>query len=102
MYGDISLNGFNVCGIPIHKLGQLEDIEEELGIELITLFKAYSKPMLYWRYEGKIVPSNDRTMDFDNRCIYAYVDTMTHKIYEFKDYGKTWALTEEELKNVNR
>lgn len=36
----------------IHKLGQLEDIEEELGIYLITLFKAL-KNGIYCKIENK-------------------------------------------------
>lgn len=29
---------------PIHKLGQIEDIEDNLGTEIITLFKAIENP----------------------------------------------------------
>ena len=31
----------------IHKLGMLEDIEEELGIDLVTLFKALKNGKIY-------------------------------------------------------
>lgn len=80
-----------------NKLGKLEDIEEELGIDLITLFKAlkdgvfinedgsvykdYIKSIEYW-LDGWGFISNDD-----------YIDVL------FKDYGISWALTEKELKN---
>lgn len=84
------------------KLGQLEDVEEELGIDLITLFKAllngiYYKGAYGTNDYGKIVYKEHPTIIFEN----------TSKLYCFKptffdfinliDYGKTWALTKKEL-----
>ena len=83
------------------KLGKLEDIEEELGIELITLLKALIDDKVYvkWRNKGILMKGiclrNDlRPMRLDytsveypnygNKCL-------------LKDYGKTWAFTKEEL-----
>ena len=37
----------------IDKCGQLEDIEDELGIDLITLFKAVKNGIYVW-FEGRI------------------------------------------------
>lgn len=98
----------------LNKLGQLEDIEEELGIELTILFKALKngfygtmygalkedanannwEPMFYElknidikKYKGKLV------------FIY-YLGDLSYSdflVYKFEDYGKTWALTKEEL-----
>ena len=65
------------------KLGQLEDIEDELGIDLIILFKALDKG-IYCKDSG--YTKNER--------LYHYG---ADKFYDFKDYGKTWALTKEEL-----
>ena len=81
----------------IDKLGQLEDIEEELGIDLITLFKAlkgiYIKPNNI--YVGSpylcFAENENRELEFQ----FKVVDTW----YKVKDYGKTWALTKEELTN---
>lgn len=80
------------------KLKQYKDIEEELGIDLITLFKAlkngiYDKNedrnvlvFLSWHYHLKeMVLFYDDENPYYNGC------------YQFKDYGKTWALTKEEL-----
>lgn len=79
------------------KLGQLEDIEEELGIDLITLFKAL-KNGIY------VVEENDNYIVEDNiRSIENWKDgwgitTNMEKLeLLFSEYGKTWALTREEL-----
>ena len=92
----------------INKLGQLEDIEDELGIDLITLFKAlkedefYSKhpktgevsliplPILYyccckWNIGCSSMIFNEQ----ENRCDSWDCDP--------KDYNKTWSLRKEKL-----
>lgn len=79
----------------IGKLGQLEDVEEELRIDLLTLFKAlkgiYIKPNNI--YVGSpylcFAENENRELEFQ----FKVVDTW----YKVKDYGKTWALTKEEL-----
>lgn len=97
------INEFEYCGgreDMFNKLGKLEDIEEELGIDLNTLLKckaiwfilpneklprlAYHIHIdLYAKRLVDIIPE-----DRDDKPLYFY----------FKDYGKTWALTTEELK----
>lgn len=92
------------------KLGQLEDIEDKLGVDLITLFKAllngyYSRPQLVDNRNTNnriitlpteyISPNDINGLYVDNGfylmdCIY---DTEVN----IKDYGKTWALTKEGL-----
>lgn len=78
-----------------NKLGQLEDIEEELGIDLITLFKAqtigfYVKtacgifPVLLGEWRFNLIKKEVHRIKFSSH-------------YYFKDYGITWALTKEEL-----
>ena len=89
-----------------HKLFQLEDIEEELGIDLITLFdierQLNTKEKIWFKIEDEI----EENLRFDSY----YIIDLKHKAfvkieYEpldylyFKDYGKTWALTKEELEN---
>lgn len=95
----------------LNKLGQLEDIEEELGIDLITLFKAkngfygdlfqkyyldadnYSIIKTIYKYKNQI------KVDFLDKKIEAYFDYEEYYMYfNFCDYGKTWALTRKELK----
>ena len=77
------------------KLGQLEDIEEELGIDLITLFKVLRNGVYYkykYGYEYRI--SKCRKCYLSNKMTLV-VDYHTYKY--LNDYGKTWALTKEEL-----
>ena len=81
----------------IHKLGQLEDIEEELGIDLITLFKALKYPIY--------VKEIDETWWCSNRLYFGLgeafivITDLNRKdiILPLKEYGKTWALTKEKL-----
>lgn len=84
-----------------NKLGQLEDLEEELGIDLITLFKAL-KNGVYCKdeYGGEEKEFHDvRGIEknglsvVSNICEYPECDWTEY----FKDYGKTWALTKGEL-----
>lgn len=81
----------------INKLGQLEDIEYELGIDLITLFKALKNGITYKtplgnNYAYTTLTSDRLSIEYKWKCL----RKGTHKFY-FKDYGKTWALTKEEL-----
>jgi hypothetical protein len=69
------------------KFGELEDIEEELGIDLITLFKAL-KNGIYGKVGKNIENILAPHFSWHNKEIY---------IFKIQDYGKTWALTKEEL-----
>ena len=84
----------------LHKLGQLEDIEEEIGIDLITLFKAL-KNGIYWKDDnGKFYYFNlkDSVLDFNEKMIVDNpIDDVYGETFLLKEYGKTWALTKEEL-----
>lgn len=91
-----------------NKLGQLEDIEEEeLGIELITLYKAqkngfYAKP--YYDNNGHIKdqkilhvgPNAIAAIYIEEDGIYFMDVELDTEIY-LKSYGLTWALTKKEL-----
>lgn len=109
----------------VKKLGQLEDIEDELGIDLITLFKALKNGC--WVREGlfgtcylkgkpTFIPSADLHLNFYNYynekensnnydetefekafCLFDMTYEDINNIAKVKDYAKTWALTKEEL-----
>lgn len=105
----------------LQKLGKLEDIEEELGIDLITLFKAIKNGI--WTKAGWYSNILEKEPVFVNRpeigmcstygecdenfiptfedknvmCIYTYDYEIMVRQSRLKDYGKTWALTKEEL-----
>ena len=99
-----------------YRLKLLEDIEEENGIDLITLFKAL-KDGFYIKYNDKIVhifPDKHITINFWYKTINVFIppkffidckkgtDYLSETIdeeYWFKDYGETWALTREELED---
>lgn len=98
-----------------------KDIEEELGIDLITLFKAMKNGI--WSkgsfYDDKIsdtptfiarpeislcsfyeeVNDDCETIKMEENvwCIYTYDFELQIRQTMLKDYGKTWALTKEEL-----
>ena len=77
----------------IDKLGQLEDIEEELGINLVTLFKAF-KNGIYIKNQGGVHYHKQPYNTLEENI--AYFRRLFEK--QFVDnYGKTWALTKEEL-----
>ena len=97
------------------KLGQLEDVEDELGIDLITLVKALKQETLFIKTDFDIketVKNGEgwgmKHLSFEDEelVIFAqilYPNDITHKEWliplrlKLCDYGKTWALTKEEL-----
>ena len=81
----------------IHKLGQLEDIEEELGIDLITLFKAL-KDGIYINEDGSVYKDCIKSIE-DWSDGWGFISNDDYIEVLFKDYGISWALTEEELEN---
>lgn len=75
-------------------------LEEELSIDLITLFKALKNGFYYEieyedEFEKGFFKLNNTSMqiDFDKKAF-----VIESQIFIcFKDYGKTWSLTQEEL-----
>lgn len=92
------------------KLGQLEDIEDELGIDLITLFKAV-KNGIWIKFNMQSRTYNwktgeDKETGDQINFVKAPFKTLAENIAYFRrlfekeyaqNYGKTWALTREEL-----
>lgn len=82
------------------KLGKLENIEDELGIELITLFKAQTQGFYIINVLNEI--EKVKLSEWRFNLIKKEVHRIKwNKHLSFTDYGKTWALTKEELKNDN-
>lgn len=85
------------------KLQYLEDIEEEIGIDLITLFKALKNGI--YVNTGGIVDEIDNIYKEEVKCIEHWPvwgfsigdDDEMKTFYAFKDRGKTWALDKEEF-----
>ena len=86
------------------KLGLLEDIEEDLGVDLIKLLTADE---IYYKAHGEI-ESNIFDVSFYSFLILVrvyhspYRKDDEHFAFGFNDYGKTWAFTKEELKNEKK
>lgn len=74
-------------------------IEEELGIDFITLFKASKGIAVYNESKTAIEINVIPTIDlFNKRLIVSTGDILRpYKVLYFKDYGDTWALTKEGL-----
>ena len=93
----------------IHKLGLLEDIEEEIGMELKVYHKLMNmlycgKPnILYVKDKDTIVQVSILEIDYCKKKIIFYKDKSYNDdyVYAFIQYGKTFALTKEELENEN-
>ena len=91
----------------VDKLGTLEDIEEELGIDLIKSIEvckqANIKKVVYIKDEWGIYPIkflDDLDVELANHRLYSNYRGIYVSLDLF-DYGKTWALTKEELENDN-
>lgn len=97
----VVINGeFHNIGEHINKLGQLEDIEEEIGIDLITLFKALKNGFWYHFSNDNnffIYKKIDNYICVGNRNGEYYINHQS-----LKDYGKTWALTKQEIEDEKR
>ena len=89
-----------------NKLGQLEDIEDELGIDLITLFKAIKNGVFYYSEgiqltKGIVYIISNYLGTYNDKLSYSFLTYNEKQQLFFADYGKTWALTKEELSNGN-
>lgn len=88
------------------RLAELEDIEEELGIDLITLFRALKQGYIYEKLEDEITKSDVDMLDFREGIKGVCLDK-SYEIDNYKQcyqtlkyingYGKSYALTREEL-----
>lgn len=91
--------------IVLTELGLLEDIEEELGMELKIYHKLMNmlycgKPnILYVKDKDTIVQVGILEIDYCKKKIIFYKDSSYNDdyVYGFAQYGKTWALTKEDL-----
>lgn len=81
----------------IHKLGKLEDIEEELGIDLITLFKAL-RDGVFINEDGSVYKDCIKSIEHWSDG-WGFISNDDYIEALFEDYGRTWALTREEIEN---
>ena len=106
----------------IHKLGELEDIEEELGIELEVLFSALKNGVYYFDEQGQLIhdyvylTSNFMDVGVHEKLSFSFLTYSTRQTLLFENYGKTRSvykqtleamdetktLSKEELENENQ
>lgn len=84
----------------IDKLGQLEDIEDKLGIDLITLFKALKNGCWYIHNDGhkyyEFCKKPSLVINWNNWCL-RFDYEHNYELTKYKDKENGWALTKEEL-----
>ena len=84
-------------GEALNKLGQLENIEDELGIGLDDYFKLFELKHVYcWGHTG-INKCNITGINTYNKTITVW-NGACNSTYSFFGYLKDWAFTEEGLK----
>ena len=85
------------------KLHKILEIEEEIGIDLITLFKALKYGVYYYTSQNQL--THDYVWLYDNyisagfreKLSYSFMTCFQKQILSFEDYGKTWSLDRKEL-----
>ncbi len=80
-------------------LSMYEDIQDELGVGLGVLAGALRQGYVYDKEGSKVKVNIHNTVAgyaIGKKWINEY---MAWRVYELKDYKKTWALTKEELEN---
>ena len=83
------------------KLKSLEDLEEKIGIDFITLSKILKQRFVYDNNQVKIEVLGLHIKS-DELYLYGFVeDTMQAVYLRLKDYGNSWALDKKEFyKNI--
>lgn len=87
------------------KLYELENFEDELGVELTTLFKALKYGVYYYTSQNQL--THDYVWLYDNyvsasvrdKLSYSLLTCFQKQILSFKDYGETWSLDKGDLEN---
>ena len=87
----------------IHKLGMLEDIEEELGIELEIIFSALKNGVYYFASDGQLIHdhfswvNNYIGVGTPDKLSFSFLTYSTRQILLFENYGKTWSVNKKVL-----
>lgn len=80
------------------KLADLEDIEEELGIDLITLFKALKNGVYHFTYDDQLIHDYVWLVDESvytgkrDKFDFSFMGTFAQETLLLEDYGKTRSL----------
>lgn len=92
-----------------NKLFVLENIEQEFGVGLNILLKDVHNPIDFirkfgvsriWFFDdGKLQKADIHNLDYNKDVLHLLTNDGWHTTRKVSDYGKTWALTREELEN---
>ena len=99
-YYDTDECTFNYCS---EKLGPLEDIEEELGIELEVLFSALKNGVYYFNEQGQLIRdyvwlvNNYIGVGTPEKLSFSFLTYSTRQTLLFENYGKTWSVYKQTL-----
>ena len=85
-------SAYHETGEHIEKLGRIEDLEEDFGIPLTTLFKALNQ---FFSKEHDCYVA--RPISLFRTVQGEWMLQWMSSYFRLKDYGITWALTREEL-----
>lgn len=80
------------------KLGKYEDLDKEFDYQLLILTKALKQGYIWVTLAGTFEKLNNISLAYDdyNKC---FVICGYGMKYYFREYGRTWTLTEEEWRN---
>lgn len=96
---DIKKQKFGVVEKDLDLLEEYRKIEEEIGVDLITLFKAL-KDGIYINEDGSVYKDCIKSIEHWSDG-WGFISNDDYIEVLFKDYGISWALTEEEFyKNI--
>lgn len=114
-YANIVIDAVDRENIVLTKLKHYEDIEEKLGIDLITLFKAlkdginvYYEDIVRYKFRNNLRLEYHKTLGWGLVYIYGCScrNDMPMKLdkefYELKEYQKTWFLKEDSCKEESK
>ena len=85
------------------KLADLEDIEEELGIELEVIFSALKNGVYYLTSDGQLtheyvwLVNHYVTAGVPEKIYFSFKTFLKNQTLLFADYGKTWAVNKKVL-----
>jgi len=81
----------------LSQLQQYKNIEQELGVDLITLFKAVEQERVWTKFEDVIDVCDNVEYMLGEWFIYFYWNNGKRLVFQLSDYGTKWALTRKEL-----
>ena len=98
---EVKKQKFEIIEKDLDRLEEYRKIEEEIGIDFITLSKILKQRFVYDNDQIKIELLGLHIKSGE-LYLYGFVEETMHAVYlRLKDYGKTWALDKEKFyKNI--